>query len=68
MRDVAIVGAAMTRFGRAEVSLVDLMCLSALPALHDAGLGDRRVDAVVVANMGGARINRQTAVASALVD
>jgi acetyl-CoA C-acetyltransferase len=68
MRDVAIIGAAMTRFGRSEVSLVDMMCQSALPALQDANLGDRRVDAVVVANMGGARINRQTAVASALVD
>jgi len=68
MREVAIIGVGMTRFGRAEGSLVDMMCAPSLAALRDAGLGDRRADEVVVANMGGARINRQTAVASALVD
>ena len=68
MRPVYVLGAAMTKFGRSEVSLVDLMTLSALPALHDADLGEIPVDGVVVANMGSARINRQTAIASALVD
>ena len=68
MRPVYVLGAAMTKFGRSEVSLVDLMTLSALPALRDANLGDIPVDGVVVANMGAARINKQTAIASALVD
>ena len=68
MRPVYVLGAAMTKFGRSEISLVDLMTLSALPALHDAALGDIPVDGVVVANMGAARINKQTAIASALVD
>jgi acetyl-CoA C-acetyltransferase len=68
MRRVMIVGAGMTRFGRAEESLSQLMCLSSMAALRDAGLGDRPVDGVVVANMGAARLNRQTAIASGLVD
>lgn len=68
MRKVAIIGCAMTQFGRSDVSLLDLMCQSSLGALQDAKLADRRVDAVYVANMGAARLNKQTAVASALVD
>lgn len=68
MREVAIIGVGMTRFGRAEGSLVDMMCAPSITALRDAKVGEHRVDEVVVANMGGARLNRQTAVASALVD
>jgi len=68
MKPVFIVGAGMSMFGRSEISLIDLATLSALPALEHAGLGDVPVDGVVVANMGGPRINRQTAIASALVD
>jgi len=68
MRKVAIIGAGMTRFGRSEATLVDLLSQASLAALGAASLGERRVDAVYVANMGAARLNRQTAVASALVD
>ena len=34
----------------------------------DAGLGDGTVDAVYVGNMGGGMLQRQTAIASSLVD
>jgi acetyl-CoA C-acetyltransferase len=68
MRPVYIVGAGMTRFGRSELSLVDLAGTASLAALRHASLGKVPVDGVVVANMGGSRINRQTALASALVD
>jgi len=68
MRPVGIVGAAMTKFGRSETALVDLAALASLGALRDADLGEVPVDAIVVANMGAARLNRQTALASALVD
>mgnify|MGYP001264814468 CR=1 FL=1 len=68
MRPVYVVGAGMTRFGRSELSLVDLAGTAALAALRHASLGKVPVDGVVVANMGGSRINRQTALASALVD
>jgi acetyl-CoA C-acetyltransferase len=68
MRSVAIVGAGMTKFGRSDLPLTELMCEASLAALHHANLGDKVVDGVVVANMGAARLNRQTAIASALVD
>jgi len=68
MRRVMVVGAGMTRFGRSSETLSQLMCLSSMAALRDAHLGEYPVDGVVVANMGAARINRQTAIASALVD
>ncbi len=68
MREVAIIGAGMTKFGRSDLSLIELMSEAAIRALEDAALGDQKVDSVYVANMGAARLNRQTAIASALVD
>ncbi|HVP38842.1 MAG TPA: hypothetical protein VMS93_06610 [Candidatus Saccharimonadales bacterium] len=68
MRDVAIVGIGTTQFGRAQWSLLKMMCEASHEALTDAALGARKVDAVVVANMGGARNNRQAGLASALAD
>src|SRR5512135_2639800 len=69
MRDVAIIGVGMIPFGRRdEDSLLDMLAWASLKALDDAGLGDRGVDAVYVANMGAGMLQHQTAVASALVD
>ncbi len=68
MREVAIIGAGMTKFGRSDLSLIEIMSEAAIRALEDAALGDQKVDSVYVANMGAARLNRQTAIASALVD
>lgn len=68
MRSVYIAGAGMTRFGRSEWSLLKLASVASQAALHHADLGDISVDAVVVANMGAARVNKQTALGSALVD
>ena len=68
MRDVAIVGAGSTQFGRAQWSLLKMMCEASHEASADAGIGDRKIDAVYVANMGAARNNRQAGIASALVD
>jgi acetyl-CoA C-acetyltransferase len=69
MRDVAIIGAGMIPFGRREEdSLMDMLAYASLKALDDAGLGDKSVDAVYVANMGAGILQHQTAIASALVD
>ena len=69
MRDVAIIGVGMIPFGRRdEDTLVDMLAYASMHALDDAGLGDKGVDAVYVANMGGGILQHQTAVASALVD
>ena len=69
MRDVAIIGVGMIPFGRRDRdTLVDMLAYASLNALDDTGLGDKGVDAVYVANMGGGILQHQTAVASALVD
>jgi len=68
MRDVAIVGCGMTRFGRREEDLLGLLTEASLAALDDAGRGQGPVDALLVANMGSGILNHQTGVASALTD
>ena len=69
MRDVAVVGAGIIQFGRRdEDSLMDMLALAGLKALDDAGLGDKGVDALYVANMGSGILQHQTGLASALVD
>ncbi len=69
MRDVAIVGVGMIPFGRRdEDTLMDMLAYASLKALDDAGLGDKSVDAVYVANMGAGILQHQTAIASSLVD
>jgi acetyl-CoA C-acetyltransferase len=68
MRDVAIIGVGTTQFGRAQWSLLKMMCEASHDAITDAGIGDRPIDAVVTANMGSVRNNRTSGVASALVD
>ena len=49
MSDVWIAGVGMTRFGRRDESLPDLIAEAGLAALRDAGL--ERPDALVVAAM-----------------
>jgi len=68
MRDVTIIGCGMTRFGRREEGLLDLLTEASLAALDDADLAKGPVDAVYVANMGAGILNHQTGVASALTD
>ncbi len=71
MRKVCIVGVGHTKFGRSEISLLDLLSLAALEALDDAGIKTGKgscVDQVFVATMGAGMLNRQSSVASALVD
>lgn len=71
MRKVGIVGVGHTKFGRWEGSLLEMLGAAALEALDDAGVPtgkDHGVDQVFVGTMGASQLNRQTAVASALVD
>ena len=71
MRQVGIAGVGHTKFGKAGVSLVDMLCYAAVEALDDAGIktGEGHgIDQVFAATMGGGMLNRQHGVASALVD
>jgi len=71
VRKVCIVGIGHTVFGNLKrVDLVDLMAHASANALDDAGVLPKRreiVDQVFVANMGGGRVNAQSALASSLV-
>lgn len=66
MREVYAVGIGITKFSRLQYPLVEIAAYPSVMALKDCGLS--KVDHVYVANMGGGRINRQTALSSALVD
>ncbi|HBW46727.1 TPA: acetyl-CoA acetyltransferase [bacterium] len=66
MREVYIVGIGITSFGRLEYPLVEIASYPSVVALQDAGLDT--VDHLFVANMGGGRINHQTALSSAVLD
>src|SRR5665811_1313865 len=66
MRDVYVAGIGITTFTRLEFALSEIAAYASMMALKDAGVSE--VDQVYVANMGGARLNHQTALASAVVD
>jgi acetyl-CoA C-acetyltransferase len=66
MRDVYVVGVGITSFTRLEYPLVEIAAYPSILAMKDAGV--TTVDHVYLANMAAARLNHQTAVASALVD
>jgi acetyl-CoA C-acetyltransferase len=72
MREVGIVGVGHTKFGKwSEGTFTDMLSLAAVEALDDAGVktGEGHgIDQVFVASMGSGLINRQSGVASALVD
>lgn len=72
MREVGIVGVGHTKFGKwSGGTFTDMLSLAAVEALDDAGVktGEGHgIDQVFVASMGSGLINRQSGVASALVD
>lgn len=71
MRNVGIVGVGHTKFGRWEGAFLDMLSAAAVEALDDAGIKTGRdscIDQVFVATMGAGIINKETGVASALVD
>ncbi|MCX7708963.1 MAG: acetyl-CoA acetyltransferase [Clostridia bacterium] len=72
MREVGIAGVGHTKFGKwTEGTFVDMLSKAAVEALDDAGIRTVKghgVDQVFVASMGSGMINRQSGVASALVD
>ncbi|KPJ86315.1 MAG: acetyl-CoA acetyltransferase [Spirochaetes bacterium DG_61] len=70
MRRVAITGIGHTIFGNlSDFDLVDVMAYASADALDDADIRKERkiIDQVIVANMGGGRLNHQAGIASSLV-
>jgi len=68
LRDVAIIGCGMTKFGRRKEDLIDLLAEASLAAIKDSHTEKEDFDAVYVANMMAGETVFQTAVASSLVD
>jgi acetyl-CoA C-acetyltransferase len=66
MRDVYVAGIGITTFTRLEYPLTEIASYASMMALRDAGVTE--VDQLYVANMGSARVNHQTALASAVAD
>ena len=70
-REVGIVGVGHPRFGKSSVSFPDMCCYAAMEALDEAGIktGEGHgVDQVFLATMGAQMLNRQSGIASGLVD
>lgn len=67
MRDVAVVGYGVTKFGRHEASVVDLLAEAGGAALGDAGADPAEVDALLVANMSSGEFEGRTGIHNALV-
>ena len=69
LRDVAIIGCGMTKFGRLDgKGLIDLLSEASLKAIDDADSENKYFDSVYVANFAAGELTHQTAIASALVD
>jgi acetyl-CoA C-acetyltransferase len=69
MRDVAIIGCGMTKFGRLDgKDVMDILVEASLKAIDDAGASECDFDSVYVGNMLAGELSHQTAIASALVD
>ena len=66
MRDVYAIGIGITSFTRLEYPLAEIGAYAGIQAMQDAKLD--RVDHLFVSNMGAGRVNRQTALASAVLD
>jgi len=67
LRDVAIIGAGMTKFGRwDDKSLIDLIVEASLKALDHAGAYKNEIGSVYMSTMLAGELTHQCAVASAL--
>jgi acetyl-CoA C-acetyltransferase len=72
MREVGIVGLGHSKFGKMSGgTFMDMLCMAATQALDDAGVKTgtgHGIDQVFVATMGAGILNKQSGIASALVD
>ncbi|MCL2694951.1 MAG: acetyl-CoA acetyltransferase [Clostridiales bacterium] len=71
MREVGIVGVGHSKFGKSDVSFLEMSAQAALEAMDDAGAKTGRrnhIDQVFVGTMGAGMVARISGLASALVD
>jgi acetyl-CoA C-acetyltransferase/acetyl-CoA acyltransferase len=68
MRKVAVSGVGMTKFGRAEASLVELFSQAAWDAINDANINSRDIQALFVGNVLGDFSEGQANIAGFIAD
>ncbi|MHA1231337.1 MAG: thiolase C-terminal domain-containing protein [Candidatus Helarchaeota archaeon] len=68
MNEVAIIGAAQTKFGRLEEGLLELLCEASLKAIENSDTFGENFDSVYVGCMFPGEFNHYSGIASALVD
>lgn len=69
MREVAVIGCGMTKFGRHDDrTLMDLLVEASLKAIDDCGPYDGNIESVYVSSMLAGELTHQTAIATALTD
>jgi len=66
MREVYVAGIGITSFTRLEYPLVEIAAYPGLMAMKESRI--KSIDQLYVANMGASRANRQTGLASAVID
>lgn len=67
MPSVAVVGCGLTKFGKTDKGLIDLLAEASLKAIEDSGLENVEFDEVYVANMACGEFNGLSGIANALV-
>lgn len=67
MRQVAIVGVGVTKFGKHEKNVIQLLADASLAALKDSRTEEERFDNVFVANFASGEFEGKTGIANALV-
>ena len=69
MRDVAVIGVGLTKFGELwDVSFRQLMAEAGARAIEDAGIDGKQIDAMYVGNMSSGQFIRQEHISSIVAD
>ncbi|MEW6592811.1 MAG: thiolase domain-containing protein [Candidatus Hadarchaeota archaeon] len=69
MRDVAIIGVGLTKFGELwDVSFREMMLEAGVRAIEDAGIDGKQLDAMYVGNMSGGQFIKQEHIGSIIAD
>ncbi|MEW6222722.1 MAG: thiolase domain-containing protein [Candidatus Hadarchaeota archaeon] len=69
MRDVAIIGVGLTKFGELwDISFREMMLEAGVRAIEDAGIDGKQLDAMYVGNMSGGQFIKQEHIGSIIAD
>ncbi len=67
MRDVAVIGSGVTKFGKHDVSVLQLLAEASMKALRDSKTTNEKFGMVLVGNMASGELEGKSGIANALV-